>query len=399
MNEQAAKRTALASAEGQSVTKPDDQEAKPFAEHTPQGAEGRASKQSARRGAEAEAVDMVATARAVQQTSDRWQASGALKLIAPAKVNLFLGIGSRRDDGYHEATNVMHAITLHDVLYLRRAPASPVSADGTGTDGDTAGAATTAFAGPSRNVRVDVECLACEGLAPLSVPAEENIVFKAVDALARELGRDAEDAVEIRLEKHIPHQAGLGGGSSDAAAALLGMARLWGVSADDPALERVAHRLGSDVAVFLHGECACFGGTGERFDRELAPTKGSLVLIKPAKGVSTAAAYGAFDEDPQAIDQNMLAAVRGAACAAEVPLCNNLAAASGRLMPELEDVRAWAFARPETRDVLLCGSGSATFALVDSLSDACRLAAAAQAKGWWARSTTFGSLKAALVPR
>ena len=108
-----------------------------------------------------------------------------------------------------------------------------------------------------------MECIAREGLAPLPVAASENIVFRAIDALAHEVGRTEPDFLEVRLEKHIPHQAGLGGGSSDAAAALLGAARLVG---DRPRRSRVgarrAHRLGSDVAFFLHGGCACFDGDG-----------------------------------------------------------------------------------------------------------------------------------------
>ena len=342
----------------------------------------------AARAAQAGAVDMVATARAVQQEADGWGGPGLLKLIAPAKVNLFLGIGPRRSDDYHEATSILHAIALHDVLYVRRAP----------TPERLAGAGEAALAGPVGNVRVGIECIAREGLEPLPVPAAENIVFRAVDALACELGREDEGAVEIRLEKHIPYQAGLGGGSSDAAAALLGMAHVWGVAPDDPVLERVARRLGSDVAFFLHGGCACFGGAGERFDHALAPMKKSLVLVKPTEGMSTAAAYRSFDEDPRRVDEDALAKARQAACALDVPLFNNLAPASERLMPELEDVKAWVQAQPGVEDALLCGSGSTTFAVVESLNAACRLTAAAQAKGWWARSTTFGSLRAALVP-
>ena len=224
---------------------------------------------------ENDAVDLVATAQAVQQAGDAWRRPGTVKLVAPAKVNLFLGIGSRREDGYHEAVSILHAIALHDVLYLRRATAPADS-------GDEA----VALAGPAHNISVRVECIAREGLAPLSVAASENIVFRAIDALAHEVGRTEPDFLEVRLEKHIPHQAGLGGGSSDAAAALLGAARLWGMALDDPVLERVAHRLGSDVAFFLHGGCAYFDATGERFDHALEPMKRSLVLVRPVKGVS-----------------------------------------------------------------------------------------------------------------
>ncbi len=336
---------------------------------------------------ENDAVDLVATAQAVQQAGDAWRRPGTVKLVAPAKVNLFLGIGSRREDGYHEAVSILHAIALHDVLYLRRATAPADS-------GDEA----VALAGPAHNISVRVECIAREGLAPLSVAASENIVFRAIDALAHEVGRTEPDFLEVRLEKHIPHQAGLGGGSSDAAAALLGAARLWGMALDDPVLERVAHRLGSDVAFFLHGGCAYFDATGERFDHALEPMKRSLVLVRPVKGVSTAEAYRMFDEAPLPIDEGCLWQAKQTTCASDVPLFNNLASASERLMPELDEVKAWLQSQPGVEGVLLCGSGSTTFAMVNGVNEACRLTAAAQAKGWWARSTTFGSLKAAIVP-
>ena len=127
---------------------------------------------------ENDAVDLVATAQAVQQAGDAWRRPGTVKLVAPAKVNLFLGIGSRREDGYHEAVSILHAIALHDVLYLRRATAPADS-------GDEA----VALAGPAHNISVRVECIAREGLAPLSVAASENIVFRATRGPMREAAR------------------------------------------------------------------------------------------------------------------------------------------------------------------------------------------------------------------
>ena len=338
------------------------------------------------------AVDMVATARSVQEASLSWQGPASLKIVAPAKVNLFLGIGDRRADGYHEAVSVLHAVALHDVLYMRRAQGGSIT--------DAAfDAGEAAFAGPQGNIAVRVTLAPCEGIAPLTVGCSDNIVFRAIDALACEFGIEGPDALEIRLEKHIPHQAGLGGGSSDAAAALLGAAKLWGVSPDEPALEKVARSLGSDVAFFLHGGCAYFEGTGDKFVRALEPMKGSLVLVKPEAGVSTAAAYRAHDESPVAVDADALTCAQHAEGAADVVLFNNLAAASEKLVPELAEVRSWLREQQGVTDVLLCGSGSATFAVVDDFAAACRVSAAAQARGWWARTTLFGSLRAAIVPK
>ena len=213
------------------------------------------------------AVDMLAVARIAQGVDIAGFAGpDAVKLVAPAKVNLFLDIGAKRADGYHEAVSIMHALMLHDVLRMKLAP------------------------GRGEGLSVDLSCVAREGLAMLDVPVESNIVAKAVRLLAEKLGRTADETVVACLEKHIPAEAGLGGGSSDAAAALLGAAHLWGVPADDPRIEEAARSLGADVAFFLHGGCACFTGVGDAFDHALAPMNGNVVLVKPEGGVSTAAA-------------------------------------------------------------------------------------------------------------
>lgn len=323
-----------------------------------------------------DAIDLVAEAR-ISQMKDQatLQASDAVKVIAPAKVNLFLGIGARRADGFHEATSVMHAVHLHDVLYLR-----------------------TRHADEGEGPMVRVSTSTHEGLAPFEVPPEDNLVYRAITRLAERLGRAQNDTLDVHLEKHIPTQAGLGGGSSDAAAALVGAARLWKVPIDEPLLEGVARELGSDVPFFLHGGCACFGGAGERFERAVAPMKKQVVLVKPREGVSTAEAYRAFDRRPQPIDDALEQAARRATRAQDIPLFNNLAAAAEELLPELRDVRLWAKSQPGVEGALLCGSGSTTCAVCTDFNAACRLSAAARKSGWWARTTSFGSLKAMVVP-
>lgn len=343
-------------------------------------------------------VDMLAIARDAQWSADTFLGPGSIKLVSPAKVNLFLGVGARRPDGYHDVTNVMHAVTLHDVMYARCAPADAGAFDG------AKGKPHLAVGGPEGNVLVSIDMTdktAAAGSRPLRIPARDNIVFKAVDALARALGRTQREEVAFRIEKNIPHEGGLGGGSSNAAAALVAMARFWGLSADGPEVMGVARSLGADVAFFLHGGCALFTGAGEMFDRALAPRKDSVVLVKPPVGVSTAEAYRAFDEKLQLVSAPLVEQALSAESAAEVPLVNNLAPVSEGLSAELAEVRAWLEAQPGVRagEVLLCGSGATTFAVVEDFSAACAVAAAAQARGWWARATAFSSLRAAKLPR
>ena len=366
-------------------------------------------------------VNMLATARNVQWSANTFLGFGSVKLVAPAKVNLFLGVGARREDGYHDVVNVMHALALHDTLYMNCLPVERASSAGVlaglgeAVDALAKGCLAeadlpdyAAAGGPEGNLLVCIDCAdkvaddAAPGIAPLDVPARSNIVFKAIDALARELGRTARECIVVRLEKSIPHEGGLGGGSSDAAAALLGAARFWGVASDDPAVEKVARALGADVAFFLKGGCARFVGAGEIADGSLVPMKNPVVLVKPNAGVSTPEAYCTFDEAPVLIPSEHRAKAEEAVSAQDVPLFNNLEAAAHEVLPELEDVRAWLVAQEgvaSSENVRLCGSGSTTFAIADSFAAACSIAAAAQSRGWWARATTLSALRAAELPQ
>ena len=141
-------------------------------------------------------VDMLDIARVAQDVEAReFAGMGSLKLVAPAKVNLYLNVKGVRDDGYHEVSTTMHALMLHDVLRMKIIPGT----------GEAVKLTTRSF----------------EGLAPLDVDPQDNIVVKAILKLAEAFGRTLgeEETMRVHLEKHIPVQAGLGGGSSDAAAA------------------------------------------------------------------------------------------------------------------------------------------------------------------------------------
>ena len=353
---------------------------------------------------EAPRVDMLAAARDAQWSADTFLGVGSIKLVAPAKVNLFLGVGARRADGYHDVTNIMHAVALHDVLHVHCAPAA--QADFPEACADAELPAHLAWGGPANNLLVSIDCsdkaAAVTNSEPLSIPTSENIVFKAFDRLACAIGREEREMVSVHIEKHVPHQGGLGGGSSDAAAALVAAAHFWGLDPTGADVASVAQSLGSDVAFFLHGGCALFSGAGEVFDHALSPRKDSVVLVKPQVGVSTPAAYRAFDEAPVAISDQELLDASSAQNAKDVPLFNNLAPAACALASELAEVRAWLTSQPgvaSESDVLLCGSGATTFAITQSAATAGDIAAAARARGWWARATNFSSLRAAQVPR
>ena len=317
-----------------------------------------------------------------------------LKVLAPAKVNLFLGIGRKREDGYHDALTILHALALHDTLTFTVVPAGGLVKGLTREDG-TYDLETVEEEG----LAIGVETLWREGMEPVEIPVADNLVTKAALGLARACGFPWKGYLRISVEKHIPAQAGLGGGSTDAAATLVGCAQLWGIDREDPRLAEVARSLGADVAFFLQGGCGAYGDRGDVFERSLRSRKDSVLLVIAEGGVSTGQAYGAFDQDPQPIREDLLQRAQKATMAAEVPVFNNLAPASEQVLPELVKVREWAMAADGITDVLLSGSGSATFCICENLQTAFSLAVEARAQGWSTRVTTFSSLKAAALPQ
>lgn len=317
-----------------------------------------------------------------------------LRVLAPAKVNLFLGIGQRDDEGYHEAVSVLHALMLHDTLSFYFVPSEQIAYEKefspalfdleTCEDGDLA---------------IGVETLWREGMDPVDIPVADNLAARAVLSFARAYGLSPKGFLRINIEKHIPLQAGLGGGSSDAAAALVACAHLWGIALEDGELHEIARSLGADVAFFLQGACGVYSGRGDVFEHALEPRKDDVLLVVPPGGVSTAEAYRVFDEDRQPVPADAESSALAASRAAEVPLFNNLQVAAHKLLPALDEVSAWAKGAEGVREHLLSGSGAAVFCVCESPDAALRLAVDARAHGWRTRVTSFAKLKAQLLPQ
>ena len=186
-----------------------------------------------------------------------------LTVRAHAKVNLDLRVLGVRADGYHELRTVFQAIELHDTLVCTEKP------------------------GPFT--------LTCR--TP-GVPLDaSNLVWQAAAALWTALGRGGEirDAV-IQIDKKIPVDAGLGGGSADAAAALMALGRLWG-GAPITLLREVGATIGADVPFFLSGGTALGLGRGEEIYPLVDLPPHYVVIVRPPFGVSTAEAYAWYDED------------------------------------------------------------------------------------------------------
>ncbi|MCH8025313.1 MAG: 4-(cytidine 5'-diphospho)-2-C-methyl-D-erythritol kinase [Chloroflexi bacterium] len=265
-----------------------------------------------------------------------------LRLRAPAKINWSLEVLRKQPDGYHEVRTVLQTIALSDWLTLT--PAHDVSLQITGE----------AFTRAARALAEE--------------PPESNLAYRAAELLRETAGAAA--GVRIELEKRVPVAAGLGGGSSDAAAVLRGLRKLWRLSTDaidDAALAAVAADLGSDVPFFLRGGLALASGRGT----ELTPLPDSprqrLLVAWPersASGDKTARMYAALRSehfsDGTQTEQLVKRLVDGAAVRD-----NDIVNVFERLLPEVDKNAAQAFsAARATRIPHLAGSGPALFFLL-----------------------------------
>lgn len=297
------------------------------------------------------------------------------KIISPAKVNLVLAVGEKQENGFHEVQTIMHSLALHDTLSMRR-----FDDEGSG-----------------EGLQVMLKCESSFTIDPLLIKAEENIAYKAVVELAKALGRTQDETIEMVLNKVIPAEAGLGGGSSNAAAALVGAATLWGVGVEDERVQEVASRLGADVSFFLKGGCARLSGKGDVFEAQLEPRSGFVLLVRPDAGVSTGKAYVAFDDAPVLPGAEYLSSLAGLNAAADVSLYNNLEKAACSVTPVVAEVLEWGRAVAGKENVVLCGSGSAVCCIFDSYQAACEASVEARKHEWWTRVTSFSPLGAAIV--
>lgn len=282
--------------------------------------------------------------------------SGAHRLPAvrraPAKVNLGLAITGRRPDGYHELRSVFLRIGLSD--RLEATVAKGAAADRLTVIGDD-------------------DC-----------PVDGNIVLRALRLLRESVPAGAElPALELHLEKRVPTAAGLGGGSSDGAAALGLAANLWSIDLADHERNRLAALLGADVPFFAGSHpAALVTGVGNHLE-PLPPVAGELcvLLVTPVERLSTAEVFAAFDRlgasssSGYVVDELALTFQRGldapglAAFADRLHDANDLWPAAVSLQPSLEGLRS-ELERALDRPFLLTGSGSTLFALYPSLQEA-----------------------------
>jgi 4-diphosphocytidyl-2-C-methyl-D-erythritol kinase len=286
--------------------------------------------------------------------------SDAVVIRAPAKLNLSLAVLARRPDGYHEIESLMVPVTLHDTVRVRPRPDATI---------------TLAVEYGGRLAEPEGRSLARD------VPVDaSNLVVRAATALRDAAG--VAGGLDIELVKEIPSGAGLGGGSSDAAAVRLAAARVWQLDWPRERLAAVAAGIGSDVPWFFAAGPAVARGRGEAVEPVAGIPPLPAVIACPAAGLSTAAVYAACTPDAARRGEAGLLAsalAAGGLPAAKALMHNALEAPARRLCPDVDRLLA-ALARAGASAPRLTGSGSACFALAGTATEARTIAGRLQAE-------------------
>jgi 4-diphosphocytidyl-2-C-methyl-D-erythritol kinase len=264
----------------------------------------------------------------------------AVVVWAPAKVNLFLEVLAKRADGYHEVATLMVAVSLYDTLEFKEEGSGQIQ-------------------------------LCCD--QPNLSTGPDNLINRAAELLRRRTG--CRQGARIRLEKRIPMAAGLAGGSTDAAAALAGLNRLWKLGRTPRELAGWSAELGSDVAFFFATPAAWCTGRGEQVTPVPLARALDLVLVSPGVGLATAEVYRGLTvpDLPRAGDRMLQALADGDVEAIGGGLFNRLQPVAEQLRPEVARLDA------RLRDLhpagqVMSGSGTSLFALCRDRAEALRIA-------------------------
>ena len=263
-----------------------------------------------------------------------------LSEFAPAKINLFLSIIKKREDGYHDIGTMFHVLSFGDTLFGEQNSSGEISLSYS---------------------------------SPQEYPVEKDLVCKAALKLKEKYG--VSKGVNFYLEKNLPLGAGLGGGSSDAAAALRLLNNLWGLNATPEALEQIGSGLGADVAFFVKGGAATAEGIGEKLTQRRAMDSGACVVLvaTPHCSVPTAAAYSGvaaqgserWSRFVKNLNENELNPLEGS-----FDLYNQFEETVLPAYPLIASLKQKL--NSTGGKSLLSGSGASVFSLFASLSDAAR---------------------------
>ncbi len=255
--------------------------------------------------------------------------------LAHAKVNLSLRVRRRRDDGFHEIETLIAPISLFDSLKIEAAD------------------------------RLEFNC------DEPSLAGDDNLVVRAARAFFAATNRKPQ--VGLTLRKRIPHGAGLGGGSSDAAATLRGLNRFFAAGVSNEEISSLAAELGSDIPFFLNEKSAICRGRGEIVAPEVLSTRLRLLLLKPEFGVPSAWAYSRWQATRELSD-----VVYEPQEFADITFVNDLERPVFEKFVFLAQMKIWLRRQPEVGAALMSGSGSTIFAVLRADADSDGVAARAK---------------------
>lgn len=282
-----------------------------------------------------------------------------LSVLAPAKLNLFLRIVRKRTDGFHDIESVMATINIYDTLSFESTPDGPIELTVT-----------------------DAYPRSCAGTLRSDAPTgATNLVVRAAMLLKEHAGYQG--GARISLIKRIPSAAGLGGGSSDCAATLLALNRLWKLRISEATLSEIAAQLGSDVPFFLgKSAVAACTGRGEVLEPFRVSTGLHFVVAKPLTGLSTPAVYRACVPDQTNQDMNRFVAAMSSGNIHQMArrLHNGLQTPAESLSSDVRRLRSL-FEEESVVGHQMSGSGSSYFAVCRTADHARRIASRIAAAG------------------
>lgn len=272
-----------------------------------------------------------------------------LTLPAPAKLNLFLHITGRRDDGYHDLQTLFQLLDFGDLLHFRAAEPGELAVI----------------------VSPDSGLDSTQNSTQSMIPTEDNLVYQAAMALrAASYAQSSQDhpapGVAIEIIKRLPMGGGLGGGSSDAATTLVGLNRIWQLDLSTDELCQIGAKLGADIPVFVRGHSAWAEGIGDQLTPVELPSCW-YVVIKPDCSVSTAAIFQDQELTRHTCPITIRAFFDRHASGTQHPaVSNDCQAVTERLYPEVAEARHWLTGRAFARHTRMTGTGACVFAEIES---------------------------------
>lgn len=251
-----------------------------------------------------------------------------MRVLSPAKINLLLKVTGKRKDGYHELLTLMVPVSFFDTLYFQKR---------------------------KEGIELDAPGCGCSSV--------DNLVFKAADLFRLETR--IKDGIKIRIDKKIPFGAGLGGGSSNAAHALIALNKFFDTDLKEDQLCQMAMEIGADCPFFIHGKPAMMGGRGDVLLADTMIKDRVYLLVIPPFGISTAKVFSKYKMSlTNSKDVFKMENITQESIAPEKYLLNELEGSAFELHPELETVKM-DLIRAGALGALMSGSGSTVFGVFE----------------------------------